>query len=195
MFGACPVRYSRIEDFTKVSLYFRVKRVFRMQNYYLKFFLRGKENPFIYRVKKQTAKRIEECLLSPDHVTNGGFVEIEHSSKNQNIYIKISQVQMCQVLWDYGAVVSNSEEEEECYSLALVLNGIDEIFYYSEVETDDLQEITDQMMSINNYSESEFFIRVVDDDGEVNLINANDIVLMECLVNHIFDEDLSLEQN
>lgn len=167
-----------------------------MQNYYLKFFLRGKEDPFIYRVEKQTAKRIEECFLSPDHVTNGGFVEIGHPSKNQNIYIKISQVQMCQVLWDYGVVVSNSEEEEgECYSLALVLNGIDEIFYYSEVEADDLQEITDNIMSINNYNSSEFFIRVVDDDGEVNLINANDIVLMECLVNPISDEDLSFEQN
>lgn len=169
-----------------------------MQNYYLKFFLRGKENPFIYRVKKQTAKRIEECFLSPDHVTDGGFVEIEHYHQNQNIYIKIPQVQMFQILWDYGVVVSNSEEEEEeeeCYSLALVLNGIDEIFYYSEVEADDLQEIIDRIMSINSYSPSEFFIRVVDDDGEVNLVNANDIVLMECLVNSILDENLNFEQN
>ncbi|RUT04959.1 hypothetical protein DSM106972_037800 [Dulcicalothrix desertica PCC 7102] len=166
-----------------------------VQNYYLKFFLRGKENPFIYTVLKQTAKRIEECLLSPDHVTNGGFVEFEHLSKNQNIYIKISQVQMCQLLWDYGVVASNSEEDEGCYSLALVLNGVDEIFYYSEVGSDDLQEIIDTIMGINSYTPSEFFIRVVDDDGEVNLINASDIVLMECLVNNIFDEDLSFEQN
>ncbi|RUS92449.1 hypothetical protein DSM106972_099080 [Dulcicalothrix desertica PCC 7102] len=166
-----------------------------MQNYYLKFFLRDKENPFIYSVEKQTAKRISDCLLNRDHVTDGGFVEIEHPSKNQNIYIKITQIQMCQVLWDYGVVVSNNEEEEEYYSLALVLNGIDEAFYYSEVEPDDLQEIIDKIMGINTYTPSEFFIRVVDDDGEVNLINASDIVLMECLVNNTFDEDLSFEHN
>lgn len=166
-----------------------------MQNYYLKFFLKGKENPFIYQVSKQTATRIEECFLNRNYITDGGFVEIEHSSKNQNIYIKIFQVQMCQVLWDYGVVESNNEEETELYSLALVLNGIEEIFYYSEVEADELQEIIDSVMSINNYSQEEFFIRVVDDDGEVNLVKANDIVLMECLVNHTVDEDLSFEHN
>lgn len=165
-----------------------------MKTYYLRFFLKGKEIPFVCQVEKQTAQRIQECLLNRDHVTDGGFIEIEQASKKENVYVKIPQIQICQVLWDNGIEDSDSEEEENNYSLLLVLNGINEIFRYSDVKPDDLQEIIDNVRDITNESPEEFFIRVVDDDGEVNLVKANDIVLMKCLNPYVYD-DSDFEQN
>lgn len=182
-----------------------------MQSYYLKFFLKGKENPFTCKVEKQTANRIQEFLLNRDRVTDGGFIEIEQASKKENVYVKISQIQMCQILWDNGvvegsveedevlwdndAVESNGEGDYESYSLLLILNGINDIFHYSDVKPDDLQDIIDSVTDITNESPEEFFIRVVDDDGEVNLVKANDIILMECTNPYVYEDDFNFELN
>ncbi|TWH43660.1 hypothetical protein [Dulcicalothrix desertica] len=181
-----------------------------MKNYYLKFLFRGKENPFICIVEKQTANRIQECLLNRDRVTDGGFIEIEQASKKENVYVKISQIQMCQVLWDNGIVESNDEDEDLCnddalesngkeneegYSLLLILSGVNQIFRYSDMKPDNLQEIIDSVTDITNEISEEFFIRLIDDDGEVNLVKANDIILMECLNPAVYENDFNFELN
>ena len=190
-------------------MYSKVAVVLYMKTYYLKFFLRGKENPFICTVEKQTADRIQGFLLNRDHVTDGGFIEIEQASKKENVYVKIPQIQLCQVLWDSDVVESNEQDEvlwdddalesngkdENNYSLLLILNGINQIFRYSYVKPDDLQEIIDSVTDITNESPEEFFIRVVDDDGEVNLVKANDIILMECLNPAVYEDDFNFELN
>ncbi|RUT03932.1 hypothetical protein DSM106972_048460 [Dulcicalothrix desertica PCC 7102] len=203
------LRYDTVGSFN-FNLYFRVARVPCMKNYYLKFLFRGKENPFICIVEKQTANRIQECLLNRDRVTDGGFIEIEQASKKENVYVKISQIQMCQVLWDNGIVESNDEDEDLCnddalesngkeneegYSLLLILSGVNQIFRYSDMKPDNLQEIIDSVTDITNEISEEFFIRLIDDDGEVNLVKANDIILMECLNPAVYENDFNFELN
>jgi hypothetical protein len=63
-----------------------------MQNYYLKFFLKGKQEPFFYQVTKQTAKRVQEFFGNKQLVTNGGFLEIEDTAQRQNFYIRSSYI-------------------------------------------------------------------------------------------------------
>jgi hypothetical protein len=56
-----------------------------MQNYYLKFFLKGKQEPFIYQITKQTAKRVQEFL------SNNQLVEdtAQCSIKNRPLMTRI----------------------------------------------------------------------------------------------------------
>ncbi|MBD2199526.1 MULTISPECIES: hypothetical protein [Calothrix] len=155
-----------------------------MQNYYLKFFLKGKQEPFIYQITKQTAKRVEEFLSNNQLVTDGGFLEIEDTAQRQNFYIRSSYIQICQILWDFSPDEDISESEDTRHSLMLVLNDRNENLYYSFVKSEELQQLIDNVTIMDSDTEKKSFVRVIDEDGEVNFIRTADIIL----IGYCFDD-------
>lgn len=157
-----------------------------MENYYLKFFLKNRANPFIYQVPKEEAKKVKKCLLNSEIVTRGGFIGFD-VIPGRIVKIKISSIQLCQVLWDYGI---NSISDEHSYNLLFVLEGIEEPIVYCGDDTEEIAEIIEELDKLEwrDREETEFFVEVTDEDGETNLIKANDIMLVET-ANFYLDED------
>jgi hypothetical protein len=81
-------------------------------------------------------------------------------------------------LWDFSPDENSNESKDISYSLMLVLNDRNEHLYYISVESEELQQLIDDVTIIDSDTEENSFVRVIDQDGEVNFIRIANIILI-----------------
>lgn len=155
--------------------------------HYLTFEFKEVDQKFVYTVTEDVKNSVHEELLGRDWETNSPVIEFKECS-GRKISVNARYVRRCQALFDTGLFPAKDQAKTDP-GMMIIIDGMTEPLYYNDIESDEALHVASVMVGVD--SDSCEFVSFTDEDGEVNLIRADKVMLLErSHYKNEFEEDL-----
>jgi hypothetical protein len=153
-------------------------------NYFVKLFLTGIRDPFVFKVEKEQSDRVNIELQS---ASSTGRCVVFDTVDDRTVAVSIADIQAAHFLVDVGTYAT-SKDDDEPDPIGVYLRGRNEPILAGSEDPEGLNQLLDDLEGPADPSGAEF-TSFVDEDGEELVIRYDQLVCMIVPCELLEDED------